>query len=82
MRELNVIKVSGGYSGEVDYFILAGEGFAAGTGMAAEPGVFIIEAIKRSNIPAVGLKIRLRKSPVFPATGMPGYPRWTTCTAL
>ena len=56
MRELNVIKVSGGYSGEVDYFILAGEGFAAGTGMAAEPGVFIIEAIKRSNIPAVGVE--------------------------
>lgn len=56
MKELGVIEVSEGYSGEVDYFILAGEGFAAGPGMAAEPGVFIIEAIKRSNIPAVGVE--------------------------
>jgi hypothetical protein len=56
LKELGVIEVSEGYSGEVDYFILAGEGFAAGPGTEAEPGVFIIEAIKRSNIPAVGVE--------------------------
>jgi hypothetical protein len=56
MKELGVIEVSGAYSGEVDYFILAGEGFAAGPSTATEPGAFIIEAIKRSNIPAVGVE--------------------------
>ena len=56
MMELGVIEVSEGYSGEVDYFILVGEGFAAGPGTKSEPGALIIEAIKRSNIPAVGVE--------------------------
>lgn len=56
MKDLGLIDVSGTYNGEVDYFILAGEGFAAGTGAEAEPGTFIIEAIKRCNIPVVGVE--------------------------
>ena len=56
MKELGIIEVFGAYTGEIDYFILAGEGFAESPDTAAGPGPSIIDAIKRCSIPALGVE--------------------------
>lgn len=56
LRELGLIEVSGDYERPVDYFIIAGGSTVEKVGNADKIDIPMIEAIKSSNIPVVGVE--------------------------